>query len=91
MLHNLWGDFCDDWHLLKQEELSIIHERMPPETSEVRHYHQKERQFFFVLSGTAAIEIDGEVIILHDHEGVEVPPNALHQMMNKWIVYWSFL
>ncbi|SEN42382.1 cupin domain-containing protein [Lihuaxuella thermophila] len=81
--HYLWGDFCDGWQLVKQKELSIIHERMPPQTSEVRHYHRKARQFFFVLSGTATMEIDGEIIILRDHEGVEVPPNVPHQMMNQ--------
>lgn len=80
--HYKWGNNCDGWHLVKNEELSIIHEKMPPGTSEVRHYHQKSRQFFFVLSGVAIIEIEGQHIILNAHEGIEVPPNTPHQMMN---------
>ncbi|WP_017150237.1 cupin domain-containing protein [Bacillus bingmayongensis] len=55
------GDKCDGWRLVNQNDLSVIHERMPPNTSEVRHYHTKSRQFFFVLIGTATLEIDGQL------------------------------
>ncbi len=80
--HYVWGNGCDGWHLVKQEELSVIHERMPAATAEIRHYHQRARQFFFVLSGTATLEIDGQREVLHSFEGVEVPPNVPHQMIN---------
>jgi hypothetical protein len=23
--HYIWGDSCDDWHLVKSKELSVIH------------------------------------------------------------------
>jgi mannose-6-phosphate isomerase-like protein (cupin superfamily) len=81
--HYVWGDTCDGWHLVKNEELSVIHERMPPNTQEVRHYHSKSQQFFFVLSGSATIEIDGELILLNKLEGVEIPPFISHQMKNE--------
>lgn len=81
--HYIWGEICDGWHLVKNQELSIIHERMPINTSEVKHYHQNARQFFFVLSGTATIEIDGNEIVLNTQEGVEVAPLVPHQMFNK--------
>lgn len=81
--HYLWGDRCDGWHLVKREDLSVIHERMPAGASEVRHYHERARQFFFVLSGTATLEIDGTEIMLRPHEGIEVPPRVPHQMINK--------
>lgn len=80
--HYVWGNQCDGWHLVKQKDLSIIHERMPGNTSEVRHYHHYARQFFFVLSGTACMELNGEVIMLNAQEGVEVPPSVPHQMQN---------
>ncbi|GLI08987.1 hypothetical protein YDYSG_50190 [Paenibacillus tyrfis] len=44
--HYNWGDQCDGWHLVRQPELSVIHERMPPHTAEVRHYHKQARQLF---------------------------------------------
>ncbi|MGO4549273.1 cupin domain-containing protein [Paenibacillus sp. 2TAB23] len=81
--HYIWGDHCDGWHLAKNQDLSIIHERMPPNTSEVKHYHQQSRQFFFVLSGSATIEIDGKEVILGKQEGVEIAPLVPHQMFNK--------
>lgn len=27
--HYVWGGSCDGWHLVKGQELSVIHERMP--------------------------------------------------------------
>jgi mannose-6-phosphate isomerase-like protein (cupin superfamily) len=81
--HYIWGTNCDGWHLVKQKELSVIHERMPAGTSEVRHFHSLSRQFFFVLSGTATLEVNGEIIMIQESEGVEVPPNVPHQMMNQ--------
>ncbi len=81
--HYVWGKGCDGWHLVKTVELSVIHERMPAGTSEVRHFHTRARQFFFVLSGTATLEIAGVREVLRAHEGVEVPPEVPHQMCNE--------
>jgi mannose-6-phosphate isomerase-like protein (cupin superfamily) len=81
--HYIWGDNCDGWHLVKNNDLSIIHEWMPPNTYEVRHYHNHSRQFFFILSGTATLEVDGISIELNTQEGVEIPPLVPHQMFNK--------
>ncbi|MDQ0227667.1 cupin domain-containing protein [Metabacillus niabensis] len=80
--HYTWGGICDGWHLVKNKELSVIHERMPVNTSEVRHFHNQARQFFFVLSGTATLEVNGERIILNPQEGVEIAPLTPHQMIN---------
>jgi mannose-6-phosphate isomerase-like protein (cupin superfamily) len=81
--HYIWGGKCDGWHLVKNEALSVIHERMPAGTSEVRHYHETSRQFFFMLSGSATLEMNGENITLHPNEGAEVPPLVPHQMFNR--------
>ncbi|WP_400245830.1 cupin domain-containing protein [Niallia sp. JL1B1071] len=80
--HYIWGGICDGWHLIKNKELSVIHERMPCNTSEVRHFHEQARQFFFVLSGIATLEVNGERIILNPQEGVEIAPLIPHQMIN---------
>ena len=45
-----WGNGCDGWHLVKDPSLSVIEERMPPGTSEVRHYHQRAQQSLFCLA-----------------------------------------
>ncbi|WP_079909903.1 cupin domain-containing protein [Paenibacillus sp. 32352] len=81
--HYVWGDQCDGWHLVKQEDLSVIHERMPAGTAEVRHYHVRSRQFFFVLKGAAEMELNGETVQLQPQEGIEIPPGVPHQMKNS--------
>src|SRR6266516_5094371 len=81
--HYVWGKGCDGCHLLRSAELSIIHERMPPGPSEVRHFHRATRQFFFILSGAATVEFDDKREILRGHEGTEVPPGVPHQMFNE--------
>jgi hypothetical protein len=43
--HYVWGEECDGWHLVQNSNLSVIHERMPSNTSEVKHYHEKSLHF----------------------------------------------
>ena len=81
--HYSWGNGCDGWHLLKADELSIIEERIPPGASEVRHYHQKARQFFYVLAGVLSFEIDGKIYDLQSREGVEIGPSIPHRVFNR--------
>lgn len=80
--HYHWGDNCDGWHLVKRQDMSVIHERMPPATQEKRHYHSVSRQFFFVLTGTLTMELNGEIQTLSPHNGIEIPPGAKHQACN---------
>lgn len=78
-----WGQDCDGWHLVKTAGMSVIEERMPPGAAEVRHLHNQSRQFFFILSGEATKEIDGEIQRLAARQGGEIPPRTPHQMMNQ--------
>ena len=80
--HYTWGEACDGWHLVKSPTLSVIQERVPPGASEVRHYHTHAEQFFFVLSGTASLEVDGTVYELRPMHGFHVPAGVPHQMKN---------
>ena len=58
--HYRWGDDCDGWHLVKDKQLSVIEEFMPPGAAEVRHHHERSQQFFYILIGEALMEINGE-------------------------------
>jgi len=80
--HYQWGEQCDGWYLLKRKDLLIIHERMPPQTAERRHYHEYSRQFFFVLSGELCMELAGETYRLQAQQSLEIPPNISHQACN---------
>jgi mannose-6-phosphate isomerase-like protein (cupin superfamily) len=89
--HYSWGGDCDGWHLVRRRELSVIRERMPPGAAELRHLHTASRQFFFVLSGSAVLEVAGTEIELTAGEGVEVAPGTPHQLLNRSALELEFL
>jgi mannose-6-phosphate isomerase-like protein (cupin superfamily) len=81
--HYIWGDACDGWHLIKSQELSIIEERMPPHTAERRHVHSKADQFFYILSGEAQMEIEGQIVTLSTRNGVFIQHGRTHKISNE--------
>ncbi len=81
--HYTWGQGCDGWHLVKQDSLSVIQERMPAGTSEERHRHSRARQFFYVLRGTLTLEMEGVTHSLTAGTGIEVPAGAAHTAANQ--------
>jgi mannose-6-phosphate isomerase-like protein (cupin superfamily) len=80
--HYTWGANCDGWHLVKDEKLSVIAEQMPPGAAEVLHFHERAQQFFFVLSGEAVMDVDGQQVRLTAHNGMYVRPGVGHQIRN---------
>ena len=81
--HYIWGELCDGWHLVRDANLSVIEECMPPGTAELRHRHSEAQQFFFVLSGRAIMEVEGNLIELACGDGVRVLPGKRHQIRNE--------
>jgi mannose-6-phosphate isomerase-like protein (cupin superfamily) len=80
--HYTWGDKCDGWFLAKSAELAVIHERMPPDSAEVLHRHNRARQFFFVLRGEAAMTVDKDTFRVMSGEGIEIDPGVAHRIRN---------
>src|SRR5260370_21389716 len=80
--HYTWGKNCDGWHLVKDGKLSVIYERMPPGTSEARHYHNQAQQFFFILEGAAVLEVERKEVSLNRQEGVHISPGQDHRIFN---------
>lgn len=81
--HYAWGNNCDGWHLLKRDDASVIRERMPIGTCEQVHFHEKSRQFFYILKGFATFFVRNEKIIVGPEEGFEIPPKVPHQICNQ--------
>lgn len=81
--HYVWGDGCDGWHLLANDELSVIEESVPAGCSETRHFHEYAQQFFYVLSGCVVIEVNGEEQGLDPGKGIHIPPGVAHQLINR--------
>ena len=80
--HYQWGAACDGWHLHQSDTLSIIQEKMPPGTSENLHYHEKAKQFFFILKGEATFEVEKETYQVREGQGIHIPPMKKHRILN---------
>lgn len=89
--HYDWGQQCDGWILAAGRDLTIIQERMPAGTAEVRHFHAQARQFFFVLSGVLTMELEGTILKIQAHQGIQIDPNRPHQARNDGDVDTVFL
>jgi mannose-6-phosphate isomerase-like protein (cupin superfamily) len=81
--HYQWGEKCDGWNLVDEVNLSVKLERMPAGANEVKHYHQKAQQFFFVLKGTASFEIDNAIIDISGDEGLHIKAGTIHKISNR--------
>lgn len=80
--HYRWGIDCDGWNLVKDKTLSVIEEFMPPGSAEIRHYHERCQQFFYILTGEVLMEIDGENVLIPAGCGVRILPGTRHQIRN---------
>ena len=89
--HYGWGEPCDGWHLVRAGALSVIEERVPPGSREVRHRHAAARQFFYVLAGVLTMEVDGTRHRLAPRTGIEIAPGAAHQAINESDAETEFL
>lgn len=80
--HYRWGVDCDGWYLVKDTQVSVIEEFMPPGAAEVRHYHERAQQFFYILTGEVLMEINGENVLIPAGSGVRILPGTRHQIRN---------
>jgi len=80
--HYKWGVNCDGWHFAASKNLSVIRERVPPGSSETRHFHHKAEQFFYIISGIATLEVDGQMYLVHPDEGFRIPAGIAHTLSN---------
>ncbi len=81
--HYIWGGNCDGWHLLKRDDMSVIEERVPVGGAEVMHYHERARQFFYVLEGEGSMIFEDQAIVLGKGQGLEISPMVKHQFKNE--------
>ncbi len=81
--HYRWGASCDGWDLVNESSFSVKLERMPPHTSEQRHFHEKARQFFYVLKGEAIFEIELDRITVKQEQGIHIDAGRQHRIINE--------
>jgi mannose-6-phosphate isomerase-like protein (cupin superfamily) len=81
--HYSWGEVCDGWHFIKTESLSVIREKMPKGSQENKHFHARALQFFYILSGEATFEIDEQIYVIKENQGITIKPTEKHKIMNN--------
>lgn len=81
--HYKWGNNCDGWHLLKTDSLSVIQEKMPVGTAEQQHFHTHCQQLFYILSGIAVFEIEGDILTVQAGESLHVEKGRKHLIKNQ--------
>lgn len=64
---------------------------MPPNTSEVKHYHNKAQQFFYILKGNAVFELDNKTVRIGEREGIHIGSQVIHQIRNEGNMDLEFL
>ena len=83
LTHYQWGESCDCWNLVDESSLSVKLERMPPQTAEQKHFHEKAQQFFYILKGDAIFEIERERITVKKEQGVYIEAGKQHRIINE--------
>lgn len=78
-----WGENCESWILSQPENLVVKHEKMPPNTKEQVHFHEKAEQFFYVLKGNATFYLEGQIFEIEEHQGISVKPRSKHFIANN--------
>lgn len=81
--HYQWGNKCDGWNFVDEENLLIKQEQMPAGSSEELHYHAKAEQFFFILKGIATFEIEENIIEVKPQEGLHIKAGLKHRISNN--------
>src|SRR5262249_13265616 len=89
--HYAWGEGCDGWNFVDTPELSVKMERMPPHTAEQEHFHERARQFFFILKGTAVFDTPEGPVEVSEQQGLEIPPGLRHRIRNEGTVDLEFI
>lgn len=89
--HYTWGNNCDGWHLLRSKGLSVIREKMPSGTSELKHFHANAQQLFYILSGVATFTVEEETVVVHANESLHIPASVKHFIANATTEALEFL
>ena len=80
--HYKWGNDCDGWVFVDTNELSVKQERMPAQTAEALHYHEKAQQFFFILKGIATFEVENKFFKVEAGQGFHITAGKKHRILN---------
>lgn len=62
---------------------SLAEAQLEAGCSTLRHHHKLSEEFYYILEGEGAMEIDGERQQVAPGDGVLIPPGAAHQIFAR--------
>ena len=65
------------------EKQSLAEATMKPGQATERHYHKNSEELYFLLEGTALMEIDGDSRDVGPGDAILIPAGAWHQIAAK--------
>ena len=77
-----WGEGGVGWPLVDTDEILGFGKTLAPASSEKRHHHKKAAQCFYILEGSAVMNIDGHNRILAQGMALQIQQRACHAIAN---------
>jgi mannose-6-phosphate isomerase-like protein (cupin superfamily) len=62
---------------------SVAHVTIPHGKSAFRHYHPESEESYYIIQGTAWMEINGEARELFPGDAVLIPARSVHKITNR--------
>jgi len=62
---------------------SLAEIRIPPGNTSSKHFHKFSEESYLILSGEAALNINGNEFTLYSGEAILIEPQEIHQISNQ--------
>ena len=73
------------------EKQSLAEARLMVGAQTAAHYHQRAEEIYFLLVGSARMQIGDEVLEVRPGDAIAIPPGQVHQITNTGNVELRFL
>jgi mannose-6-phosphate isomerase-like protein (cupin superfamily) len=61
---------------------SLAEARLPPGAATTPHFHRQTEEIYYILAGTARMQIGDEVRSVGPGDAIAIPPGRVHQITN---------
>lgn len=73
------------------EKQSLAEARLPAGAATQAHYHPQTEEIYYILEGTAQMQIGDELQNVGPGDAIAIPPGAVHQITNTGEATLRFL
>ncbi len=86
-----WGSGGTGWPLIQSAAFEVKEEELASGCSETRHKHDHTSQSYYILSGSADVEIDGKTMPLREGDCIFISAGSIHKIANQSSLSLRFL